>query len=343
MYEADEGKEFFEQLKVFTDRVLVSLNFRDRESEWGSTWRNNGPDGAVIHYTADPDPIRVLKWFIETRFRSKSSAHCVVFVERVTEWDGFLADLPLIAALPVTVVQARPHTLTANHATWANSTMYGIEIVNPGEIKERDGSFFWYLPRDIDGDGVKDAWGTPWSGEVVEAAGRYWSPYPRAQIEATTEILLRLDAIYQLDPVRILGHEQVQGVNTLSGRRKPMAKDKRDPGPLFPLHEVRQAVKRGLDLNAIELTSVSELETMAGSIPLEESMRKLRLDWRDPKIVQCALYALGYYIGRFGPELSIQAKDSVGIFQKMSGLRTDGVVGPMTAAALSGRYFDRFS
>ena len=66
--------EFFAQLQAFSDRfVQAEFGMRVCVSAWGHPQWARSPLGAVIHFTADEDHLRVLRWFLEKRFGAKAS------------------------------------------------------------------------------------------------------------------------------------------------------------------------------------------------------------------------------------------------------------------------------
>lgn len=205
--------EFFNQLKIFSDRVFDSLDIDADESPWGYPEWEGQNFGAIIHSTADMSIERVLKWFMVLRHKAKASAHIVVAKAKIPEWTKFEKGLSLIEALPATVVQCRYLSHPAWHATWTNTSCYGIENINAGKLEYEGGDFY-----DWRGDKIVC--------DVYEANGHCWDKYTADQISANHEILKYVDAIKQLNPDWILGHMHVQD-------------NKTDPGPHFPIAAMR--------------------------------------------------------------------------------------------------------
>lgn len=318
----ETARRFFEQLAVFSQRYFQKIGIKTTQSPWVSN-TSTGLKGSIIHYTADPDMNRVLRWFMVPEQRGRTSAHVVVADRRLPEAEELLDGLPLVDQLPVTVVQCVPPSLVAWHATWCNRSCYGIENLNPGELVKRDNVFVWWKPRDR----TAPAWTTPWEGVApVEASGRWWAPYPFGQVVANAMLLENVRGLFQktFHPTWVLGHEAVQGVKT----PQALGRDKRDPGPLFPIHEVRARVFDGLELHAEMATPEHQQRGLTGFIA---EARKAEVG--TPEWIVWVLKALGYY-----------ARDLTGsvlVFQRMCGLKPDGIVGPNTIDALVKRLADR--
>lgn len=232
--------DFFDQLQIFSERYLSAVHIAEDVSPWGyDDWEDDGPIGAILHYTADGDLDRVLRWFMRARYNAKVSANLVVADRRYASADEFMEGLPLIKELPVTVVQCRPEDMPGWHASWTNDTCYGIELINVGEVRKGvDTDWVSWRPRDRS----SPDWTMPWSHPLktpVQAWGRYWEPYTVEQVKACVLVLRHLRELYpDLSPSWVLGHEAVQGVDTLAA----LGRDKRDPGPLFPILDIRRAV-----------------------------------------------------------------------------------------------------
>lgn len=248
-----QAVEFFRQLDIFSDRfVKAELGLNTATSPWGSSLEADEPKGAVLHYTADDDLLRVLRWFLDPKWQSKCSSHAVVADRKLGTTQEMAKDLPLVAELPVTVVQCRLPSQEAWHATWCNASTYGIENVNVGEVRKApDGSDGWvcWRPRDKS----SPEWTLPWKSPYktpVGLYGRFWEPYTSEQIEANVALLRYVRDYFgegRLQRPWIVGHEAVQGVDTRGrgGSGPPMRTDKRDPGPTFPIHGIRYAVFDG--------------------------------------------------------------------------------------------------
>lgn len=358
----------FEQLEVFSDRFV--------KSELGgytgpaiSPWGGDDelvPTGAIIHFTADEDPLRVLRWFLKSKYGAKVSAHVVVFDRKVGSHDSLSADLPLVRDLPTTVVQCRRPNQTAWHATWTNDWAYGIENVCAGELKELDGEYVSWRPRDR----TAEAWTMPWSVPYktpVRLYSRFWSPYPPEQVACNVAILRALHEIHTLDPWWILGHEAVQGRYTRGGG----GHDKRDPGPTYPIHGVRSAVisPHALDrADWFKLYSVDSYygrtyadglvieyaKTVAGVLEqggveptpivawnkFESAVRALG-PGRFGAAGKTALRLLGYLVVSLGETMNRKDEQSLEIFQRLCGLPVSGTPDAVTCKMLVGRLVDR--
>lgn len=129
------------------------------------------------------------------------------------------------------ITQMVPFNIQAGHAgetaTWrgkkgVNGFSVGIEINNPG-------------PLSLGDDGVfRDVHKRPWKGEVLSCAhGRpgfpwkHWARYTDEEIAAVTALMLAIKERYGI--VDVVGHDEIR-------------KDKSDPGPAFPMEQVRALV-----------------------------------------------------------------------------------------------------
>lgn len=129
------------------------------------------------------------------------------------------------------ITQMVPFNIQAGHAgkdaVWqgkpnVNSFSIGVEINNPGPVR---------LGK---GDVYQDIYGKPWKGEVLsslhERPGfpwQHWAKYTQLEIAAVTALMLELKEVYGL--VSVAGHDEIR-------------RDKSDPGPAFPMRELRALV-----------------------------------------------------------------------------------------------------
>lgn len=364
-------QEFFDQLQVFSERYFDHIGVVERSTPWSpSNYTTGGPRGAIIHYTADNELARVVKWFMREKYNANASANVVVADCKYPELDVLFEDLPLIKELPVTVVQCQPPNKPTWHATWASHQTYGIEALNVGELRnaEVNGGYVSHWRRDHDPD--EPEWSMPWSHPTkIPAVGWYrsWEPYTTGQIIAIITLLRHLRSMYFLEPAWVLGHECVQSVHTGKSRN-----DKRDPGPLMPMRDIRECVfdDKGAESTADWIKAYEErpdycdlqrstlvrgwaaMEAgMLPELPAEDvsmvqfrvKVRELITDGKSPfaPVGNLALALLGYHIPAIRAEMHDVDKSAVRIFQRMAGLQVDGVAGPVTRTALEARLYDR--
>lgn len=363
--------DFFDQLTEFSRRVFIALNIEETECPWTSgPFVGYGPKGAVLHYTSGNEIAKTVAWFMKRKFNARSSAHVVVGDGWTFKMWELCEDLPLIKALPAMVVQCVPPDEIAWHATWTNSFTYGIEAVNVGELRRLpDGTFVSHHRRS---EQARE-WTMPWEHHIkkpMRLFGRHWEPWSKEQLQAIAMVLWEVQALHgTLEPSWILGHENVQGVDTLrstTGVRLPFNTDKRDPGPGFPLEAIRNCavVPSGKEL-------VMRFDTLADPDYGKTLRTKLILDWWQPaerppdetiwdeftktlpdfvdtpdfgfgSFGKLCLRLLGYHVDDFTTfDLTPADLDSVWIFQRMMGLETDRVPGPKTRRAIVDRLTDR--
>lgn len=166
------------------------------------------PDTLVLHFTAGDSADWAVGLLRDSTPGRRVSAHLVV------GRDG-------------TVTQLLPFDAIAWHAgrsAWGgrqefNDFSLGIEIDNAGRLRERDGAYLSWLGC---------AYGPAAAVRAVhrnETEPAWWQRYPALQLEVVESVCRLLVARYGLR--WILGHEEIA----------PGRKD--DPGPAFPLDELR--------------------------------------------------------------------------------------------------------
>lgn len=345
--------EFFGQLAEFSRRYLGALIPGEPVTApfSGQEFAEHQPTGAVVHYTADEDLIRVLRWFLIQKYESNVSAHVVI----ARKWEEvgleLVGDLPLVAALPTMVVQVVEPSQRSWHARrWINDWSYGIELINVGELRPKGGRFFSWRPRDPGAESWTDLWplevGTP-----VLLNGRWWAPYPRAQVEACAELIRQIGLLSSgsLVDEKILGHECIQ-------------EDKRDPGPAFPM-DVLRILTHDQDsrdwLESFESDPFVALDRWADSIVEEAFFHTFGVDpkldryfpehdehrrwWKgqghriaEGSTSDAVLSAMFQLLGYSGV-----TPITIKFFQRMMDLQIDGVAGSVTRSAVVARARDR--
>lgn len=161
------------------------------------------PRYLVLHFTANSSVSGTVKWF--QKQGSEASAHIVI------GRDG-------------EVVQMVPFHLRAWHcgtSKWSglgdlNSHSIGFEMVNWGKLKYRKGKLISWAQEVIPDD------------DAVEVMGEWWQRYPDEQVEVCANLAREIVRAYELEDV--LGHNEI----ALPAGRKS------DPGPAFPLQQVRE-------------------------------------------------------------------------------------------------------
>jgi N-acetyl-anhydromuramyl-L-alanine amidase AmpD len=356
------AKNFFRQLTEFSHQYIKTrVGINQVTSLWGqSSFRHDAPKGAIIHYTASGSLDGTVRWFCDHRLQSKVSAHVVVARSRLESAEGIVEQYPLIDSLPVTVVQCRPYDKPAYHATWANKYCYGIENVNYGQVNPTDDGWVTWTGNTLN----------PLEYNILKHANQGYEAYTQAQVAANIMVLRHLNNLLGdgvLQKSWILGHEQVQGIHTAGAN----GYDKRDPGPFFPLEYVREAVYseycpvshlpwlRNFDLNPernqdwqndvfndyyalIETKELSQRTVKSDLIALigDRDSFPSHMRWA---LINTCLKLLGYHIPGDITDNMLTAGhlESIWLFQKMMGLKTDQIVGPITTNALSMRLMDR--
>lgn len=191
----------------------------DKVGAYKATTKTSGsfkegmPDTVIIHYTASPTASSAINVLLDKKIMA--SAHIVVDVDgTVTQ----MADFNII-------------TWHAGRSEYKgrdkfNNLSIGIEIVNSGPITEKGGRYYDVYNNEYP------------ASQVVKAKHRfnpnfadYWHKYTDIQLKVVKEICELLKANYGIK--YILGHEEIS-----VGR-------KHDPGPAYPLDEMRDSVLLG--------------------------------------------------------------------------------------------------
>jgi N-acetylmuramoyl-L-alanine amidase len=168
----------------------------------------------VIHFTDGATALSSVSWWRNPKAKG-ANAHVVI------DRDG-------------TIYQCRPFNRTCGHAgpsKWKdpntgitylglNTCSIGIELANGGCDEPGPDGYDWAKKQPWF-KGIKAAHKN--GGPVVE-----WEAYPQAQLDACFEVSKLIVARYKLDDV--VGHDDIS-----PGR-------KIDPGPAFPMAELRAAV-----------------------------------------------------------------------------------------------------
>jgi len=335
--------EFFDQLEEFSIKVLKFLKIESTISPWTPGRFAGDCQGIIMHYTAASDPRRALRWFMDSTRNSHRAAHVVVADGWPGAWREFADGLPLIQALPAAVVQCLPPDFRGIHAGWANHDFYGIEMANAGILRrnpKKENGFLWW----------PDNWGREWEGgwlrkkQPIYFWGKYWEPYTREQVLSAVTIAREVQKFWKGSVRRawVVGHSCV-------------ARNKTDPGPLFPMEEARNWI---LEMNDEKFGKIYDEFNMdeatrffpeiiqlwvkmigdddaifEGFAPWLHSSERTSADYELAAFI--VLRILGYEVR--SPSIY---SETVALFQRMVKIKSDGIVGPVTFRALKMRFAD---
>lgn len=187
------------------DHRLEGVEYRESPNQ-GGLYEEGALDTIIIHYTAGSNAESAIRTLSDTE--RKVSAHLVV------GRDGVVTQL-----LPFDVVGWHAGVSKWGQREGFNKYSIGIEIDNAGQLEEKDGQYVSWFGRAYPPE------------EVVRGVHRnqtqptYWHRFPEEQIRVVEELCALLVAEYSIR--HILGHEEI-------------APDRKiDPGPAFPLDELR--------------------------------------------------------------------------------------------------------
>jgi galactonate dehydratase len=163
-------------------------------------------DTIIIHYTAGANAQSAIDTLCDTE--RQVSAHLVVGA------DGAVSQL-----LPFNTVGWHAGKSTWQGRTSLNNYSVGIEVDNPGRLQKRNGRYISWFGTDYPEEDVLEA------VHRNESELSYWHRFPATQLVVVEKLCLLLVGHYGIK--HILGHEEIA----------PERKD--DPGPAFPLDDLR--------------------------------------------------------------------------------------------------------
>lgn len=197
------------------------------------------PDSIIIHYTAMKSASSAVKVLCNPK--TKASAHLVIAK------DGKIHQLA-----PFNYRTWHAGVSQYNGRSSYNNFSIGIEIDNLGWLNKRsDGTYYRSDIGDLEAD--RNVFkGKHWNSKVTK---NYWESYSSEQVASVIEVCKALKLTYGI--TEILGHDDI-------------APDrKQDPGPAFPMLEVRNEVfKEEYSDRSIE--SLSKGEVTASKLNIRE-------------------------------------------------------------------------
>lgn len=195
----------------------LSLALKERTGQ-GIEWipsphyleRQGSIDTVVIHYTATGSLEETIELFRQTERRV--STHYVI------DRDG-----PIVQMVDLTKKALHAGDSRFQGRADVNDFSIGIELVNWGLLKERNGLFFAWPAE----------YGTVYRGGApFLAGGQWWDPFTETQYRLLAELIKQIRLHYPaITPERIVGHEEI----AFPGGRKI------DPGLAFDWNRVRKA------------------------------------------------------------------------------------------------------
>ena len=196
----------------------------------GDRFEPGYPDTIVIHYTACPDARSAIATLTDPE--RQVSAHLVIARQ------GAVAQL-----VPFDTVAWHAGVSAWKGRTSLNRFSLGIEVDNAGRLEARDGL---YLTRFGDSCPAAETVRAVHRNETVAA---YWHAYPDRQLDVVEQLCRLLVAEYGI--VEIVGHEEI-------------APDRKiDPGPAFPLDEMRIRLLGGTRPDGLANGSGAALQTVS--------------------------------------------------------------------------------
>jgi len=215
------------QLQEYTVEVqkLLGINPVGKKRNSYGLFVDGQPTGAVTHFTASNQakgpkrPYGRLPVLLE-RFKShgEQGVGCqfVMWDDIEPRFDSMRARYPLINTIPAEMF-CFGFDEAYWHAGWANRWAYGIEVRNCGQLqRQSNGAYYW-------NHGKIRYRGKP----PIKVGYSHWEPFSWSQMVGTLWIHRVMSTIYDIQPERFLGHVHLTSTRT-------------DPGPHFPIHEMRE-------------------------------------------------------------------------------------------------------
>lgn len=200
------------------DHKLVGENIRFHQTPriYGK-YSGSNPDTIIIHYTAGHSTETAVRVLSKPKnVRPVASAHMVVGM------DAEIVQLANLNNITAHAGRSGYKLPTDPNRNTFNKHSIGIEISNPGYLKEKDGKFYTWYKQEIPKEKVFEG-----RHRNSVTRSRFWHKYPQTQIDRVYEICRVLLKAYPSIKY-ILGHEEIA-----PGR-------KTDPGPAFPLDQMRK-------------------------------------------------------------------------------------------------------
>lgn len=354
LYTPKQSREFFIALRRSSKEILQHYGIPTDPGRKTRPWKSARPIGVIEHFTAGITWKGAAKW-LQTPENPKSSCHFLVLDRKLGEVDAIVSKYPVLDALNTTCIMLADLDEGTFHAGWANSMCVGIENRNAGELRKRNGKFYW--------------WGKSWTAEFnpavlekqpVEIDGVWLEPYTKNQIEANIILCQYLHCAYNggLTPGWFLPHSAV-------------SERKSDTGRAFPIHEVRESIFGQDDVSKLEwlakfgddpaymvdyeddqesafLDDVigmhvgrTDDDSKDGDILESAAIPSIDLqsmvdggDWKQHmEKIRLGLHQLGYFVGE-KPGYTEVLSLAVWQFQKSVGLKPDHIPGTVTREAL---------
>jgi len=202
---------------------LLGVKFEQSGKNSYGAFESGMPCGAIMHYTASNAAYGKRRPYgryptMRTRFarggRQGVGVQFIIWDCLIPRFKEIQDRYPMLADMPAEVAFMGDDQAFW-HAGSANRWSYGIEIRNIGRLtRSSRGDFFWGKNR--------------YHGRTpIKVGEAYWEPYTRAQMEATLWVNRIMCALHPVRPERFLGHTHISNTRI-------------DPGPHFPIHEMRR-------------------------------------------------------------------------------------------------------
>ena len=349
-----DSQLIYDELRAISAQVLKALGCHTephkvggkgttRTKSWLEIDGRKRYQGVLFHYTNGVSGVGAVKWANHPGWGNTGSSWHVTIFDRITDnivgeiWSKIDDEIRRLFPVP-TIIMADFRWGTW-HGNWTNNVTLGIE--------NRNGGYSGYSKAK---NGLETL-----NKQGVDVHGKIWEIYTREQMACNVNLGRLANGLIegQLDPDWVLSHQCVWAT-------------KQDTGPLFTIHEVRNAIFNNDPLISIPWLSAYPMapDTNEDDDTLWDPLDEFRdeaeenfMKWtepspevvattKDPVDTALLMYRLGF---NTGPEVPApdSLKKQVRWFQRSTGayakdhpervLSPDGVAGPKTHKELKRR------
>lgn len=325
--EKEQALDVLNQLSQYTKAIckFVGVAYSQSGKNNYGPFLGERPFGAINHYTASNAAVSKQKPYgripvMLERFarggKQGVGVHFIVWDNLIPRFAEIRDRYPLIKDIPSEIF-FMGDDLTFWHAGWVNKWCYGVEIRNCGQLVHKNGVYFW-----------ENGQNRYESRTPIKVGNSWWEPYTRAQMKSTLLVHRLMAAVHPIRPEWFLGHVHVTNTRI-------------DPGPHFPIHEMREYSLDKQDVPMNDIPFIKEFSDdgmdREETLVSEESLHKglYRNDWDgveknfnpdseplevgsdNATIIRAKrlLTSLGYSPGEINNNVTLRFQDTIRAFQ----------------------------
>jgi N-acetyl-anhydromuramyl-L-alanine amidase AmpD len=327
----------YKELKQISEKILEKFFCLPEPSypkQRTTSWQHGKPVGIVYHYTGGSSGLNAIRWANDARCKNSESSWHVTILDRNSKdplgkaWTLFASEA-IKALFPVPTIIMASWSKGTWHGNWTCDSTIGIENRNGG-----------YSLKPVVLQRLRK--------KPFVFGKRSYEPYTREQLICNINIGRLVQAYFgqTLNPGLILPHSAVWAT-------------KNDPGPNFPIHQIRELVLNDEPVNTEiwleDYPEAAEIDDLPETVPFQHGMRGPTepFEWSvgDEKLTVASdlqattlLHKMGYnvFTDKINPQdlkkavyyfqLSTRAYKKIGREDKV--LLVDGILGSKTEAAM---------